>query len=213
MNILEILVTIGNVIIECICVSYLMTVILALINKGDSTKINKRTFWKFCVTNLIAFTANRFIHIVFPDFKWMKAIIFTSIASTSAYLYYKCKVYKGAIASISCLAMAAILEIVMVLALTGFDVTPLTIASNIYYNSLYASCLSFLEAAIAFAIQIYSKSLASVENKLKYFLPQLLVIIICMFPSMALLMINDFKYSELFIFSGLYLSAAAFNHL
>lgn len=203
MNILEIVSILITIITECICISFLMTAILTLLNKSDVTTINKRTFLKFWLLNIIAFTINRIIHIVLPDFKWIKSVSFATISCISAYLFYKCRTFKSIIASISCLIISAILEIIIVLALQGFNITPIAIVTNVYYTCIYACGIAIFEALIAFGIHIYSSSLASVNNKLKYFLPQLIAIIICMFPAMALLMLNDFKYSSLFIIVNL----------
>lgn len=206
MNILEIILTSLNVVVETLCISYVMLVILNFIGNTKSNKCIK-TFIKYCLINLVAFSINRVIHIYLPNYTWLKPFVFALIISASSLICYKVKYYKGLITSVLCLIFAAIVEVISVLILKCFDVVPETLAKNIVYNNFYACCLSVIEAMLALLAYkikiIYNSGLASVENKLKYFLPQLIVIIICMLPTMTLLMINDFKYSTLFVIVNL----------
>lgn len=203
MSFLEIGVNLIAGVVESICIAYLSTVLFALVNKSVDSTPYKKKFLKFWLAVLIAFIATRAIHIWLPNMKWLKSIIFLFSITLSAKFIYNTKIYKGIIVSILDLSISAILEVVIILVLKVFDIQPINIVSNIYYNSLYACGLALFEAIIAFVVykvaNIYNRTLASVENKLKYFIPQLIAIIICMFPTMALLMINDFKYSELLI--------------
>ncbi len=203
MSFLEILTVLVTIIIESVCISFLMTAILTLINKSNMAYINTRSFIKFWLVNIIAFTINRIIHIVLPEFNYVKSIVFTIVCSVSACVFYNSKVLKGVIASISCLILSAIFEIIIVLILQSFSITPEAIISNVYYTGLYACGLAIFECLLAIGIHIYSSSLSSVDNKLQYFLPQLIAIIICMFPTMAILMFNYFEHSALFIIINL----------
>lgn len=190
-------------IVESLCIAYLSTVLFSLVNKADDLKLYKRKFLKFWVVILIAFIISRIIHIYFPDLKWLKSIIFLLATTISAKFAYKIKLYKGVIISILNAIVSAVLEVITILMLKVFDIQPIDIVSNFYYNSIYACSIAFVEALIGAGIHIivntYNTTLARVENKLKYFLPQLVAIVICMFPTMALLMFNYFKYSALFI--------------
>ncbi len=203
MNILEIGVNLISGIFESLCIAYLSTIICILINKQQNSNKYKNRFLKFWLVVLIAFILTRAIHIWLPSMKWLKSIIFLFSITLGITTVYKVKLYKGAIISILDLTTSAILEVVIILVLKVFNVQPLDIVSNVYYNSLYACGLALFEALLAFVVYkittIYNTTLASVDNKLKYFLPQLIAIVICMFPTMALLMLNDFKYSELLI--------------
>lgn len=204
MNILEIILTSLNVVVESICTTYLIIVALDLINNSNNiSKPNKRNIIHLFFIIFITYVINRLIHIFFPDFKWIKSIIFTTLTSIGVAKSYKVKMFKGVIASILFLLLAAIVEVISVLILKCFNVVLENVVSNIVFNSIYACTLSIIEALIGLAIykikSICNSSLASVENKLKYFIPQLIVIVICMLPSMALLMFNNFKYSTLFV--------------
>lgn len=208
MNILEIILTSLNVVVESICTTYLVIVSLDFINNSDNiTKPNKRSIINLFLVIFVAYIINRLIHIFLPDFKWLKPIIFTTLTTFGTVKFYKVKTFKGVISAILFLLLAAIVEVISVLILKCFDVVPETLAKNIVYNNFYACCLSVIEAMLgllACKIKIiYNSSLASVENKLKYFIPQFIAIIICMLPSMILLVLNYYKYSILFIIVNL----------
>ena len=208
MNILEIGVNLIAGVVESLCIAYLSTIIFLLINKEVTSTLYKKKFLKFWLAILVAFIATRAIHIWLPSMKWLKSIIFLLSTTLSARFIYNVKLYKGVIISILDLSISAILEVVIILVLKVFDIQPINIVSNIYYNSLYACGLALFEALLAYVVHkiatIYNTTLASVENKLKYFIPQLIAIVICMFPTMALLMFNYFKYSGLFIVINLF---------
>jgi len=202
MIILKILVNIASGVIETFCIAYLTAVILSLISKDSSSNDifkKPKSFLKFWLINSVAYIVNRVIHIYLPEFKWIKPIIFATITAYSCYTSFKVKYYKGLIASILFLAIAAILEVVTVLGLKAFDIIPESIFSNTYYNCIYAIGLALLEALIGFIIYKFNKTLATVDNKLSYFIPQFIAIIICMIPTMILLIINDFENSGAFI--------------
>lgn len=203
MSILEIGVNILNVVFESFCVSCFLIVVLTFINKGERKCLNNKTFIKFWLINMIAVALNKLIHIYLPDYKWLKSIVGIAFFSLSAFINYRIKIYKGVIATVLFLATSAILEVVIVLIIQAFDINPYDIVNNTYYNAIYASAISLFEALIALVAykvtDVYNRNLASVQNKLKYFLPQLIAIVICMFPTMALLMFNYFEYSALFI--------------
>ena len=203
MNILEIFISLFFGSVELLFVSYLLTVLFVLINKATTLEIYKKNFIKFWLVMVGVFIVNRAIHIFLPNMKWLKFIVILTVTPINAKLFYKIKLYKGAIIAILYSVLSAILEVVLILALKVFDIEPINIVSNVLYNSCFACAIALFEAALAFVIYkittIYNTTLASVENKLKYFIPQLIAIIICMFPTMALLMFNYFKYSALFI--------------
>ena len=203
MNALEILVNIVNIVFESFCVSYTLMIILCFINKGEKYHQNKNKFIKFWLLNMLAVALSSLIHTLLPDYKWIKSLIILSAFPISAYVTYKTKIYKGIIGTVVLLASSAILEIITVLVIQALDINPYAIVNNIYYNCMYSCLLALCDMLIISVIYklttISNHSLASGENKLKYFVPQLVAIVICMFPTMALLMFNYFKYSALFI--------------
>lgn len=207
MNVFEIGINLVAGAIESLGVTYLLVVLFALINKTNNTTIYKRKFLKYWLVMFVAFSINRAIHIFLPDLKWLKSITIVICTMFGAKLFYNIKLFKSVIASILYLAISAILEIVIILLLKLLDIDPINIVSNVLYNSLLACVISGIEALFALGIysiiHIYNHTLASIENKLKYFVPQLIAIVICMFPTMALLMFNYFKYSVLFIIINL----------
>ena len=203
MTFLEIAINLIAGAIELFLVSYLLTILFSLINNTDNLTVYRKNFFKFWLIVFIAFIINRTIHIFLPDMKWIKSIVISSAITLGALTFYKVKLFKSIIVSILYLILSAILEVITILVLKVFNIEPITIVSNIYYNSLYACTIAFLEALIGLAIYKYNHALASIDNKLKYFAPQLIAIIICMFPTMALLMFNYFEHSALFIIINL----------
>lgn len=203
MSILEMGASLAFGSVELLLVSYLLTVLLALINKNSNSNLYKKNFIKFWIIMVMVFIVNRSIHVLLPNMKWLKFIVIFVVTPINAKIFYDVKIYKGAIISILYSVISAILEVVLILVIKAFNIEPIDIVSNVYYNSIFACAIALLEATIGFTIHklttIYNQTLASVENKLKYFLPQLVAIVICMFPTMALLMLNDFIYSELLI--------------
>ncbi len=206
MSLLEIGLNLILGVVESLCVAYLSAVLFYIVNKSDNILSHKK-FFKYWIAILISYVISKFIHLFLPDMKWLKSITYMVLNALSAKLVYDIKVYKSVIISILTLAISAVLEVLSILTLKVFDIQPITIVSNIYYNGIYGCCISLSEAVIGFAIykiaNIYNTTIASMENKLKYFIPQLIAIIICMFPTMALLMFNYFKYSALFIIINL----------
>lgn len=204
MSILEILVTIFSGVLESLFASYLITVIVELLNKFNNTTHNIRSFVKFWLIILVSVIINRTIHTYFPDFEWLKSIVFIALSSFACLVCFKTKLYKGVITAILFLIISAILEIITVLILKAFDISTTSILSNSYYYNAYACCLAIFNAFIGFIVTktiiLVNKNLANVDNKLKYFMPQLVAIIICLFPSMILLVLNYYQYSALFLF-------------
>lgn len=203
MNMLEILSMLIFGIIESMLVSISIVLLSYLTNKNAITNFNKKSFIKFWFINLITICIGKLINIFLPNFKWLKPIITIIAIPISSLLIYKLKLYKGVIATVLYLASCAIVEVIVILIMQSFDLDLYYISNNVHYNSLLACAIALVECIIiAFIYQfsvIYNMTLAKVENKLKCFLPQLIAIIVCMFPTMALLMFNYFKYSALFI--------------
>jgi len=129
----------------------------------------------------------------------MKSIIFILAITLATHFIYKINLFKGFIISIICSALSAVIEIIIALVLYECNISPETIANNNLYTCIYACCIAIFEALIALIINLFNKSLSHTENKLKCFAPHLIAIIICLLPTMILFMLNDFKYSKLFI--------------
>ena len=199
MSVLEIMASIFGSAIESLCVALAITFIIQLINKSTIKLEGKFKFVKLWLIVFGVSLLNYCIHILLPNLKWLKPIIFVPVISLGIFKICKVKLYKSLIASILCLGTSAVIEVVLVLILKAFDVVVINMALNTYYSLLFGCIISILELLIYYSLFKFSKNLASVENKLKYFIPQLIAIVICMFPTMALLMINDFKYSAIFI--------------
>ena len=203
MNILEIVSMLAFGIIESFFVSFSIVLLSNLINKTTNKHFNKKLFIKFWIINLITICLGKLVNIFIPNYKWIKPIMTAIAIPISTLLIYNIKLYKGLISTILYLISCAIVEVIVILIMQSFDFDLYYISNNVHYNSILACSIALLECIIIGCIYnfslIYNTTLATVENKLKYFLPQLIAIVICMFPTMALLMFNYFKYSALFI--------------
>ena len=204
MTFLEIMATIAGSFVESICVSFSIIFIIQLINKSNLNYKEKLTFIKLWSTIFCVSIINYLIHIFLPEMKWLKPLVFVPIVSLGILKIYNVKLYKSLIVSILCLGTSAIIEVLLVLILKTFNITIINMVYNTYYSILYGCIISIIELLIYYIMFKFSRQMASVENKLKYFIPQLIAIIICMFPTMALLMTNDFKYSAVFIIINLF---------
>ena len=203
MSLLEMLASILGSAIESLCVSLAIMFIIQHLDKHDTYYKKLPRFIPMWLTIFGVSLINYCIHILLPNLKWLKPIIFVPIVSLGIFKTFKVRLYKSLIISILCLGTSAIIELLLILALTSLDITVSNIALNTYYSILFGSIISIIELIIYYSVFKFSKSLATVQNKLKYFVPQLIAIVICMFPTMVLLMINDFKYSAAFIIINL----------
>ena len=195
----QVLVNIVDVVIETFFISILVTIVLMFLNKGEKRCTNKKYFLILYLINLVAYLGNKGISIWLTDFSWIKSIISVLSCTIGAKIAYNSKIYKGIIASIIYLIIAAIFEIIGVLILKGLNIDPVKIVNNIYYNNLFACILSLTETLLVVFIYKFNKNLSQVDNKLKYFLPQLIAIVICLFPTMILFIFNYYKYSVVLI--------------
>lgn len=185
----------------CVCLSVLF--ILKLINKSENSGNKKSHFIKLWLIIFSVSLINYFIHILMPNMKWLKPVIFVPMVSLGIFFICKVKLYKGLITSILCLVTSAILEVILLIILKATNLSLINIVTSPYYNILLGCGISLAELLVCFAVYKFSTSLAHVDNKLKYFMPQLIAVVICMFPSMILIIINYYKFSALFIFINL----------
>jgi len=200
MTISELLINIIDAFVESLCVSYLMLSLISIINKNAQEKTkNTVTIIKFCLITLLVVIINKTIHIYLPNLRWLKFITFTIFSTINCSICYNVKLYKSFIISVLVLIISSILEVIVVLILKGFHISPEKISNSTYFNCLNACILALLEALVGFILTRFNKPIAYDNNKLNLFMPQLIAIIICIIPTMILLIINDFENSEIFI--------------
>lgn len=188
---------------ESFCVCFSILFILKLINKSENVQNKKSSFIKLWLIVFSVSLVNYFIHMLVPDMKWLKPVIFVPAVSLGVFLICKVKFYKGLITSILCLVASAILEVILLIILKSTNLSLVNIVTSPYYNILLGCGIALAELLICFITYKFATSLAHVDNKLKYFMPQLIAVVICMFPSMILIIINYYKFSALFIFINL----------
>ena len=199
MTFLEILAVVGGGLIECLFITITVYNLSILIIKPEQISKRFRVFLKLYLFIMFISFINRPIALLLPSLKWLKSIIVVLVITTGILCTFKSKVIKGLIISILTLVGSAIIEIVMALTLAALNIDALTLIDNVYYSCIYGCVVAALEALIIYIIVKSINMPYIIQNKFKYFLPQLITIAICMFPTMALLMLNDFKYSGIFI--------------
>lgn len=199
MTFLEILAVVGGGLIECLFITITVYNLSILIIKPEQISKRFRVFLKLYLFIMFISFINRPIALLLPSLKWLKSIVVVLVITTGILCTFKSKVIKGLIISILTLVGSAIIEIVMALTLAALNIDALTLIDNVYYSCIYGCVVAALEALIIYIIVKSINMPYIIQNKFKYFLPQLITIAICMFPTMALLMLNDFKYSGIFI--------------
>lgn len=199
MIILKVLIIGALILLESFCISCLYIIVSNLINKSNISFKNKMQFLKFWAITFLIFVVNHLIDFFIPSIKWVKPFSFMLLTSLNSFIIYKTNYYKNIIVSVLLLALSAILEIVTVLILRGFDIDSAKMVNNAIQSNMYACAIAIIELLIGITILNFNKALSSVENKLTYFIPHLIAIVICLFPTMILFLFNYFKYSALLI--------------
>lgn len=199
MTFLEILAVVGGGLIECLFITITVYNLSILIIKPEENSKIFSLFIKLYLFIMFISFINRPIALLLPSLKWLKSIVVVLVITTGILCTFKSKVIKGLIISILTLVGSAIIEIIIALILNALNIDALTLIDNIYYSCIYGCVVAALEALIIYIIVKSINMPYIIQNKFKYFLPQLVTIAICMFPTMALLMLNDFKYSGIFI--------------
>lgn len=197
---LEYLVRFADVIIESICIVYIFYVCLYILNlKTKLLNSSILYLFFFVLTAVLLCQCLNYI----PSIKWIKPFLHISITATGIFTCCKCNIYKSLIIPVATMFFSAMIEILLVLLLKGLQIDPANVAANPIFNGLLSSSILIIEAIIAYIAYIFFRIFKNnnnmVNNKLKYFLPQLIAIIICLFPTMILLMLTDFKNSAVYI--------------
>lgn len=199
MTFLEILAVVGGRLIEALFITIMVKTMTQSIAKSSNTFFTKINFIKlFCII-LVSCIITKSIDLFVPSVRWLKSLVLVGFITFSTVLVYKTHIFKGFIMSIISLVSSAIVEILIALILTALNIDAFSLITNTYYSCIYGCVVVIITTLLVCLVCKSITSVSKVENKFKYFLPQLITIAICMFPTMALLMLNDFKYSGVFI--------------
>ena len=203
MTFLEILAVVGDYLIEGFFMALTINIMTKAIVKPQDNLLTFKNFIKLFLIILIICVINKPLGMLFPKLKWLKSIVVVGITTLSTVVVYKTNILKGFLMSAISLVVSAIIEIIVALILNALGIDAFALVANTYYGCIYGCAVSMLVTLLVYLVCKSITSVSKMENKFKYFLPQLVTIAICMFPTMALLMVNGFKYSGIFIIVNL----------
>lgn len=193
------LLTIISIIIDSLNLSLLMNIFLKFIH-NDKIDNNKNKILICFITLLFTFTINNLITLYFPSLMWVKSILFIIATTTSTIFAYKLSLFKCFFAALLTSLVPAFLNIILALFLKLIGLVP---------EEFLATELNFATAIILFSEIIVYLLLRLLykfkQNKTfsflnyRYILPQVITLVVCMLPTMTLLMLNYFENSIWFI--------------
>ena len=199
MSILDFLITIVFLFIEAIGITYSLTVLISIVCK--TRKQDEYSFLELFVAIFITLVLNKIlIHNMVPNDTFLTIAIYMSTILISGYKLYNLKVYKAMIIATLSTLFPLLIKAIISLILLDFDLTLAKLLVKPIAYSLFTTGIAILQAAVALIIKICNKSLANINGrKTKYFAPQLIIIFLCLLPNMFFLMVNNFRYSKIFI--------------
>lgn len=198
MQILNITLNYISIYIQSAVIAYMLYAIYSIVTKTFETrKIKAGTLLSFVILAIHVITTN-FISLI-----WLRSLIKIILFSLATKYIYKIKLLPATLSTVVMMIVFALFEllIVFIIKLIGYE--PQSIKANDMYNVLIMLIMSLTCFVFTYFIfKIYTKKVLNVhhENNLgKYIVPQCVAIIICLIPSMALLIKNDFDYSNTII--------------
>lgn len=191
-----------SVIIEALSISFLINIFIRIMNKEDISNKYKKIFMSLPIL-LILFVVNNLITLYLPSLLWLKSILFILVSPIISIKIYKSTAFKGICAAIITLIISALINIIFALILKYLNIEPEYFISSSSEISISIYIISACEFTVYLILNyilrlLKNKSVFSFLN-FKYIVPQLIAVAICLLPSMALLMVNDFKHSSFFI--------------
>lgn len=195
------LLTIISVVIESFNMSLLVNIFLKLICKENIDKNWRKIFICF-ITLMCIFIMSNLITIYLPSLLWIKSLLFITVTAISATFIYKISVFKCICSSILTSLVPAFLNILLALVLKIFYLTPEEFIAT-KFNLAVSACIigigEFLIYLLLRLIYRFKKNKTFSFLSARYMLPQVITLVVCMLPTMFLLMLNDFEDSILFI--------------
>lgn len=198
MQILNITLNYISIYIQSAVIAYMLYAIYSIVTKTFETrKIKAGILLSFVILAIHVITA-KFISLI-----WLRSLIKIILFSLATKYIYKIKLLPATLSTVIMMIAFALFEllIVFIIKLIGYE--PQSIKANDMYNVLIMLIMSLTCFVFTYFIfKIYAKKVLNVhhENNLgKYIVPQCVAIILCLIPSMALLIKNEFDYSNTII--------------
>lgn len=198
---MDILYTILNYIsiyTESITIAYMLYVISCIVTRTfQSNQIGKEL-----LLSVIIFTVHSTTNL-FIDLTWLRSLIAIIVFSIGTRYVYKIKFAQATLSTVIVMIVFALFELLIVIAIKALGLEPQIVKANATYNILIVLLMSMICFIFAYLIfKAYSKvvfKLNNTNNLGKYMVPQCIAIIVCLIPSMALLIKADFDYSNTII--------------
>lgn len=184
--------------VQSAVIAYMLYTLSCIVTKTFETKKIKSGIILSLLLLLSHVITTRFIDLI-----WLRYLIKFVLFALSAKYIYKIKFLPAILSTIIMTIVFALFEllIIFVIKIIGFE--PQNLKANDVYNILIVLIMSLTCFVFTyFVFKIYVKKVFNVhhENQLgKYIVPQCVAIILCLIPSMALLIKNDFDYSNTII--------------
>ena len=199
MSIFDFLITITFLFIESAGITYSLSILISFFNKNKISH-DEYSFIELFIAIFITLVLNNIIiSNLFKHCMLINICIFFLTVIISCYNLYNLKLYKCVLVSLICTLFPLIIRGIISLILLDFNLILLDLINKPLSNSLFSSGIAALQAAITLILKICNKSLDNVNNKVRFFAPQLFIIFMCLLPNVFLLMINNFRYSKVFI--------------
>lgn len=198
---MEILHTVFNYIaiyIEAITIAYMLRALSSIATRTFDTRKYKEGFLLSLIIFIIHVITNYFINLT-----WLRSFATIIIFSLATKYLYKTKLIPALLSTTIVMIIFALFELLVVMLIKNFGFEPQNVKANSMYNVLIILIMSLTCFVLTyFLFKLYVKKVFNMqhENKLgKYIVPQCVALIICLIPSMALLIKNDFDYSNTII--------------
>lgn len=198
MEILHISLNYISIYVESAVIAYMLYALSCIVTKTlDSHKIKEGIVLSFVVF-IVHVITNHFIYLT-----WLRSLITIVIFSFAAKYIYKIKLLPATLSTIITMIAFALFELFIIFTIKSLGYEPQNIKANDVYSvviMLIMSLTCFVLTYFLFKLYVKKNFKVSHENKLgKYIVPQCVAIILCLIPSMALLIKNEFDYSNTII--------------
>lgn len=195
-----------SLLIDAVCVSFLINILIRIMNKEDGNYNILKVFTSAPII-FIVFGINNIITLYLPNLLWIKSILFICTGPVISIYIYKSTFFKGLCSTVVTSMLSALINILLILIIKYLDIEP----GKLISNNVYIALTTFVVSSFEFAIYLIMHSIYKLCKdgskfcffNFRYLVPQLITVAFCMLSSMSILMINDFKYSRLFIIINL----------
>ena len=198
MNILHTILNYISIYTESITIAYMLYVISCIVTRTfQPNKIGKEL-----LLSLVIFAVHSITNL-FIEITWLRSLVAIIIFSIGTKYIYKIKFVQATLSTVIVMIVFALFELLIIVAIKALGFEPQTIKSSAIYNMLIVLLMSMICFIFTyFVFKAYTKivfKLTNTNNLGRYMVPQCIAIIICLIPSMALLIKADFDCSNTII--------------